>query len=357
MSEINTAMKIQWYRPEISKEELKELIKRSDFKGFLQAFGHLFLFLFSGALTYLTWIYELWALLPITLFFHGTVSSFFVGTANHELSHGTVFKTKWLNKAFLNLFSTIGWWNHYDYAISHTFHHRFTLHPEGDREVNLPMEPNTKFLLLLQLFTINIYSRPRLTFSTGGLINTVLDTLRAALGRSPGKDTPRDEWLCAIHDARPKQVNKSRAWSLWLLLFHSAVVTISLLSGQWIFILIFTTSSFTAYWAAYFVGLTQHCGLRDNVDDFRKSTRSIRLGPILGFLYWNMQWHLEHHLFAAVPCYNLKRLSFAISDELPQRKTLIGAWREMKQIWNRQQIEPGYQYDVPLPDPVRMKSD
>ena len=35
--------------------------------------------------------------------------------------------------------------------------------------------------------------------------------------------------------------------------------------------------------------------------------------------------------------------------DLPERKSLLGAWREMRAIWRRQLIEPGYQYDVPLP--------
>ena len=45
----------------------------------------------------------------LALFVHGTVTSFFVGIAPHELGHGTVFRTKWLNKVFLYLFSLISY--------------------------------------------------------------------------------------------------------------------------------------------------------------------------------------------------------------------------------------------------------
>jgi len=72
------------------------------------------------------------------LFTHGTIGSFFTGVAPHELGHGTVFRTKWLNKLFLYLYSLLSWWDPFDYAMSHTYHHRYTLHPEGDREVLLP---------------------------------------------------------------------------------------------------------------------------------------------------------------------------------------------------------------------------
>ena len=49
----------------------------------------------------------------------------------HELAHGSVFKTKILNKIFLYLLSLLTWWDVFDYASSHTYHHRYTLHPRA----------------------------------------------------------------------------------------------------------------------------------------------------------------------------------------------------------------------------------
>ena len=40
----------------------------------------------------------------IAIFAHGTIGSFFSGVEPHELGHGTVFKTKWLNKFFYVFF-------------------------------------------------------------------------------------------------------------------------------------------------------------------------------------------------------------------------------------------------------------
>ncbi|MBA3873823.1 MAG: hypothetical protein H0X30_32220, partial [Anaerolineae bacterium] len=39
----------------------------------------------------------------------------------------------------------------------------------------------------------------------------------------------------------------------------------------------------------------------------------------------------------------------AIADDMPQPRTLVGAWREMRTVWNRQQVEPDYVFDTPLP--------
>jgi len=106
---------------------------------------------------------------------------------------------------------------------------------------------------------------------------------------------------------------------------------------------------FTANALRYFVGLPMHCGLRDDVPDFRLCVRSITLDPISEFLYWHMNWHTEHHMFAAVPCYRLPRLHQMVAADMPTPRTLIGAWREMRETWRRQLADSSYQFDTPLP--------
>ena len=106
------------------------------------------------SIVYYFWAHEIWLAFLIALFLHGTVASFFVGTAPHELGHATVFKTKSLNQIFLYIYSCLGWWDQFDYAASHTYHHRYTLHPEGDRENLLPISPLVGPFFLVQLLTI-----------------------------------------------------------------------------------------------------------------------------------------------------------------------------------------------------------
>jgi fatty acid desaturase len=285
----------------------------------------------------------------IALFAHGTVGSFFTGTAPHELGHGTVFRTKWLNKFFLYLFSLLGWWNPFDYASSHTYHHRYTLHPEGDREVLLPMHPNVKKTFMLQLFTVNLLTTPGRSFGKGGLISTIWMTTLDAFGRTGSDNIPSNEWLIALHTNQPDQHRRSISWSRIQLIFHGALVLFSIVSGHWILPFIFTFFSFIANWLSYVVSLPQHCGLYENVTDFRKSTRSIELPRFVEFLYWHMNWHTEHHMYAGVPCYNLRELHLEIKNDMPQPRTLIGAWKEMLDTWKLQQSDPNYQFDTPLP--------
>lgn len=353
LAEVRKTLRVEWYRSPIEREKLRELSKRSDLQGWMQAGGHLALFAGTGTLAYFCWSREIWIGLAVALFAHGTVGTFFAGVPPHELGHGTVFRTKWLNKFFMYLFSLLSWWDPFDYATSHTYHHRYSMYPDGDRENLLPLEPSLSLSLLLQLFTVNLFSQPGRIFSKGGLISTIVVTAKSAFGVVGSARIPINEWLQALHTDQPDNHRKSMRWSRMLLLFHGSVLVFSIATQLWILPIIVTFFPFIANGLAYFVGLTQHCGLRDNVPDFRKSTRSITLNPLAEFLYWRMNWHTEHHMYAGVPCYNLKKLSREIAEDMPTPRTLRGSWREMRETCRRQQKDPNYQFDTPCPSTAK----
>ena len=317
-------------------------MRRSDRQGWFQAAGHLSLFGVTGTLVYLSWEQQLWAAFAAALFVHGTIGTFFRGLATHELNHGTVFRTKWLNKLFLYVYALPSWDNPFHYAISHTYHHRYTLHPEGDREAVLPANVSLRFLLLAQIFTFNFW-RARRSLGAGGLIPIVIDTVLAAGGVITG------EWWRAMYADQPQELRKAVWWARAVLAFHAAVAGAAIVTGLWVLPVILSLFPFIGNWWAHFVGLPMHAGLRDNVPDFRKCVRSITLDPLSEFLYWHMNWHTEHHMYAGVPCYNLAKLYREIAEDMPEPRTLAAAWREMRDTWKRQQTDPSYQFDTPLP--------
>ena len=353
LSEVRDNLKPQWYRSKMTPDTFRAFSKRSDYKGFIQAGGHFGLFCITGISLYFSWFYGYWIVFCLTLFLHGTVSSFFKGTAVHELGHGTVFETKWLNKFFLYLFSLISWWNPFDYAASHTYHHRYTLHPEGDREVLLPVHPNVGATFLFQMFTFNLITQPGRTFGKGGFISAVWLTILSSLGKSGSSEVPANEWLKAVHSDQVEQKLASIRWSRILITFHVLVLAVTVWTELWVLPLIITIPSYTANWLSYFLGLTQHCGLRQNTTDFRKNTRSIRLPKFVEYLYWHMNWHTEHHMYAGVPCYNLPHLAQEIKNDMPEPKTLLGAWKEMLETWKIQKSDPKYAFDTPVPENLK----
>jgi fatty acid desaturase len=325
LAEVRSNLRVEWYRCPVERDRLRQLSKRSNLQGLFQALGHLALFVCTGSLVYTCSVHHNWIGFAVSLFAHGTVGSFLFGVAPHELGHGTVFRTKWLNKFFMYLFSLLSWWDPFDYASSHTYHHRYTQYPDGDRENVLPLEPSLAPFLLLQLFTINLFSGPGRTFGKGGAISAIFITIKSALGIVGRTDIPSREWIKTLHDDQPVEAQKSMWWSRLQLVFHGGVLAIAIWSGLWVLPLILSLFPFIASACPYFVGMTQHCGLKDNAPDFRKCARSFTVNPLVGFLYWRMNWHTEHHMYAGVPCYNLRKLAKEISDDMPEPRTLLGS--------------------------------
>ncbi len=285
---------------------------------------------------------QAWIALAIALFAHGTVAAFFTAP-HHELCHGTVFKSKRLNWFFLRLYSLLGWNNFQIYQFSHNFH-RFTLHPEGDREEVMPATPSLAALYILQLFTVNIFGG----YQSKGIVPTLQNFIQIALGRF---DNPFNSWGTELYAGYDEHRKKAAVWARITLLAHGAIILMAFASGYPILAVLISGAPFIANWWRYFVGVPMHCGLKSNETDFRKSVRTITLDPLSEFLYWNMNWHLEHHMHAGVPCYNLKALYQATAEDMPAPRTLLGAWQEMRMVWKRQQAEPDYAYDTPVPEP------
>ena len=348
MSEIRKELRIKWYRCPIDPNILRELSKPSDFQGFKMALGHLGLWLFTGSLSFYFLIEQFWLGFLLTIFLHGTVGTFF-SAPHHELCHGTVFKTKRLNEIFLKIFSTLGMQNFYIYKMSHSYHHRFTLHRIADKEVVLPKTPSLRVLYLLQLFTFNITGG----FESRGLIPTMRGLFRVAADKM---EQPYNEWGAELYAEFPEERLKAVHWARYLIAVHLSFALITVLIGYPILILIVSLHPFIGNWLRYFVGAPMHCGLRSDVSDFRKCVRTITLDPISEFLYWHMNWHLEHHMFAAVPCYNLKKLYKAVAEDMPRPRTLISSWKEMLEVVEQQETDPAYEFNTPVP-PQRTRKE
>ena len=348
MSEIRKELRIKWYRCPIDPNILRELSKPSDLQGFKMALGHLGLWLFTGSLSFYFLIEQFWLGFLLTIFLHGTVGTFF-SAPHHELCHGTVFKTKRLNEIFLKIFSTLGMQNFYIYKMSHSYHHRFTLHRVADKEVVLPKTPSLRVLYLLQLFTFNITGG----FESRGLIPTMRGLFRVAADKM---EQPYNEWGAELYAEFPEERLKAVHWARYLIAVHLSFALITVLIGYPILILIFSLHPFIGNWLRYFVGAPMHCGLRSDVSDFRKCVRTITLDPISEFLYWHMNWHLEHHMFAAVPCYNLKKLYEAVAEDMPKPRTLISSWKEMLEVVKQQETDPAYEFETPVP-PQRTRKE
>jgi fatty acid desaturase len=153
------------------------------------------------------------------------------------------------------------------------------------------------------------------------------------------------------HTALPVgAAGKARLWILIL----AATAALSLYLSSWLpVLLIGPLPTMFGGSLRHFFALSQHVGLVQNVRDYRLNTRTIHLGPVLGFLYMNMQYHLEHHLYPNVPYYNLPALHELIKDQCPPAYN--GVWpvlTELLTVLWRQRKEPGYFVARVLPKTV-----
>ena len=339
MAQEQARRKISWYRTPVDRELLAELNKRSDWKGFLQTGGHLGLLCLTGGLAWYAASRAFWGWLALLLFVHGTCYAFLLN-GFHELCHGTVFRSKRLNKFFLYLVSFLGQYNPVFFWESHQAHHKYTLHPPDDLEVVLPQKVTLKDFL--KSAVVNPW----------GLWGRVKGVVRLSRGRLSG------QWENALFP--PSEPEKRRAlfnWARILLVGHLLLIAVSCALGLWMLPVLITLAPYYGGWLLFLCNNTQHIGLQDNVPDFRLCTRTIILNPVVRFLYWHMNYHTEHHMYAAVPCYNLGRLHEAIKHDLPPTKVgLYAAWKEIIEILRKQKVDPSYQYVPPLPTPGRYGS-
>ena len=324
--------RITWYRSPLDRETFNALNQRSNWKGLLQALGHLGLVVLTGAAAWYAAGHLPLPLFLIILFLHGTCYAF-INNGSHELCHYTVFKSKSLNTLFLKIFSFLVWRNYFLFVASHTRHHRYTLHPPDDLEVELPIEVTLKDFLKNALVT------------PWSFYDTLKKIIRLSFGKLVG------EWENSLFP--PSAVEKRRHlfnWARILLVGHVLIVVVSIYFGLWLLPVLTTFAPAYGGWLRYLCNNTQHTGLQDNVPDFRLCCRTVMLSPFVRFLYWHMNYHIEHHMYAAVPCYNLGKLHNLIKDDLQEcPRGLLEAWKEIIGILKKQKVDPKYQYVPQLP--------
>jgi fatty acid desaturase len=273
-----------------------------------------------------------WWVVVVIVFLHGTLGSFFLN-AVHELVHKSVFRTPKLNSLFVRVFAFLGWVNFEHFYASHMRHHQFTLHPPDDLEVVLPIR-----LMVRQFFQTGFVN-------VQGGFDVLKNTLRHARGKFEG------EWENRLFPAEhPDRGRPVIRWARTLLGGHAVILVVSLASGWWQLPVLTSLIPFYGSWLFFLCNNTQHIGLQDNVPDFRLCCRTFTVNPLVQFLYWHMNFHTEHHMYAAVPCYNLARLHGAILHELPHcPHGLRATWKEIAEIQRMQSKQPGYQHIAQLP--------
>lgn len=294
------------YRTQLNKNILKSLLKKNNFKASMDLFIRIFLFgsFFFTSFYYLTINEYLiaWLFLILSSF----IASFFSWAGiGHELLHYTVFTNRQVNRFFVVIFSTFLWNNWIYHEVSHRIHHRSTMISNIDYEFDPNQKPLSKlYFLSTLLFDYKSFYRA-LKITTQNALNIVKGPF-ANLHLKEGSSN------------RKKLVSAARL----ILTIHIIVPLLFTIAGFWQLAFLFTLCLFIATGVTKILALSQHVNMLRDDTDLRHNSRSVILPKWLEFLYANMNYHVEHHMYPNIPYYNLPKLNHLIKDNLPKREIL-----------------------------------
>ena len=325
-----------WYHSDVPRKTMKALMKRRDGPALRDTAVWVLLHILLAAGGIYFW--GTWLAVPFWLAY-GVLYGSACDSRWHECGHGTAFRTRWMNDVVYHIASFQIMRNPVNWRWSHARHHTDTLIVGRDPEIAW-MHPIN--LVLKALAFVGIYET-WLSFRV---------LVRNALGQlsSDEKDyIPEREWPKAYFWARVH---------VFVYLCVLALSAAMLANGMgWMstipFLLVGGPRVYGC-WHFVMTGLLQHGGLPEDVIDHRLNSRTLYMNPVSRWLYWNMNFHVEHHMFPMVPYYSLPALHDVIKDDLPAPNSSIwDGYKEMMRAVMRQREDPDYVLRRDLPETAK----
>ncbi|MGC4031674.1 MAG: fatty acid desaturase [Tepidisphaeraceae bacterium] len=317
-----------WYASPVPKPKMRELLQRRDGPAVRDSiiwFGLLIASGVAGAMLWGTW----WCVIPFMIY--GVIYASSSDSRWHEAGHGTMFKTDWLNNALYEIASFMVMRESTPWRWSHTRHHSDTIIVGRDPEIAVPRPADIKAMILtfIDVTVIPPYFKK------------LWSHVRGQMTEEEKTYIPEFEY--------PKTFFKARVvMCIYLAVFALAIYYRSFLPLMYVLL-----PNLYGSWLMPIYGYTQHAGLMENVLDHRLNCRTVYTNIVNRFMYLNMNYHLEHHMFPLVPYHNLPKLHELIKDDCPTPyPSLWAAWMEIiPAVW-RQTTDPTYHVKRVLPTPT-----
>lgn len=318
-----------WYQSPVQRATMRNLLTRKDGPATRDT---LILILILGVTAFATILFwgTWWAVIFYLIYavFYGTSSD----SRWHECSHGTAFRTNWMNDVVYEVASFMVMRESVVWRWSHNRHHSDTIIVGRDPEIQIPRPPN-----MIQ-FVLSILNLPGYKTYYPGLF-------RHAMGKIAGAErtyVPESEFGKIFRNARI------------CLAIYCLVVIFAIVLQSWIPVFLFILPQFFGTWLMILHNTTQHAGLAENVLDHRLNCRTVYMNPISRFIYWNMNYHVEHHMFPLVPYHALPKLHKLIKEDCPPAyPSIYSAWREILPTILKQVKDPSYCVRRKLPEPKK----
>lgn len=316
-----------WYQCPVPRETMRKLLERKDGPALRDTILWFALILGAGSAAFMLWG-SWWAVIPFAIY--GVLYASTSDSRWHEAGHGTAFKTDWMNNALYEIASFMVMRESTVWRWSHTRHHSDTIIVGRDPEIAVPRPPDIKGIVM-SLFALKTYPKY--------FKHIVLH----AFGRMT-----EDEKTFIPETEFPKIFFRARIY----LLIYAVVIALAVATRSILPLMFIGLPNLYGSWLMLVYGMTQHAGLAENVLDHRLNCRTVRMNPLNRYLYWNMNYHVEHHMFPLVPYHALPRLHAAVKDDCPVPYAgLLDAWQEIIPAVLRQVKDPAYHVKRKLPKP------
>jgi Na+-transporting NADH:ubiquinone oxidoreductase subunit F len=307
-----------WYTTPIPREKMKELLVRKNGPAIRDTLIWFSLVFGFGYLFYITWGHW-FCVFPYIIY-----SALYASTSDarwHESCHGTAFKSDWLNNVLYVIASFMVFRQSVPWRWSHFRHHSDTIIIGRDPEVAVPRPANFWDIF----FQFAALKNPRIEF-------------RKIVLHSFGKIDPE------VAMYLPKtEFNKVFIRARIYLIIYALVIVLAIVSHSILPLMYIGISTLVGSWLMVVYYLTQHAGLAEDVLDHRLNCRTVYMNRINRFLYWNMNYHIEHHMFPLVPYHALPKLHDMIKNDCPKPYNgLIDAYREIIPTLIKQSKDPYY---------------
>ena len=296
----------EWYHTKIPRDQMKALMQRRDGPALRDTAIWLAGLLASGLGAVYFW--GSWWCLPFFAVY-GVLYGSACDSRWHECGHGTAFRTQWMNKVVYHIASFMEMRNPITWRWSHARHHTDTYIVGRDAEIAVMRPPD------LVRAGLNVF----------GIIDASLSLM--VLARQSLGILSDDEKDFVLPSDIPNAVWVARAHiGIYLITIGVAAYMHSILP-----LLLIGLPRLYGCWHMVATGLLQHLGLADNVLDHRLNTRTVLMGPVTRFIIWNMNYHVEHHMFPMVPYHALPKLHALIKYDLPPANPSI--WHAYREVW------------------------
>jgi fatty acid desaturase len=306
----------EWYRTPVDRKRMKQLMQRRDAPAIRDTAIWLGLMVIFAAIAIWQW-FSIWSVLALLAYgvLYGSASD----SRWHEAGHGTAFRTQWMNTGVYNIACFMIMRNPTAWRWSHTRHHTDTIITGRDPEIVAQRPPK------LGRIALNFFG-----------VFDVPEAMATMLRHVGGRISP-DEATYIPESERPKVVRTARVW----LVIYVGMVVACVVVGSVLPALLIGLPRCYGAWHHLLTGMVQHCGLAEDVTDHRLNARTAYMNPISRFIYWNMNYHLEHHMYPMVPFHALKALHEEIKHDLPAPSTsILAAYREFIPVLLQQRTDP-----------------